>query len=373
MALSDQDTFNPLNALERAAHQLNNGLKAANRAIYDALPDPLRPLQRMGDYRTDAVQDAWRALRDTHGAGVMTYNIITDVVSTDCEDKWWVVVSTALPAAGDALWLLLVPSPGEVLENYLSPAPGKKGGKSGRGGRGTERRDSKNGKRRRRWPGIPDVDNLIADQLPGRDAVAGRNVGAAQRWLFSSIEATDRALWYYLLLDVGKTFFTSWSSGMLEARFCSKPITHGLGLIATSPIHATGNLWSVEFDDVQVDIQKAMAQSEGNMTPDPQEPMIGACDLSVSGKQTNDFSCVPDITWRVRARLRFPDGSSEDRFSEEVRVSGDKANVEIGMSFDWGGADRVEMELKPTLNNACSADLADYRMELLTLPTQKAG
>lgn len=373
MTLSQQDNFQPGNALERAASTLNAGLKAANRAIYDALPEPFQALQQMGDYRDDAVRDAWKELRDLYGTATMTYNLITDVVSTDCEDRWWVVVKTAIPAAGDALWLLLIPSPQEILENYLSPNPGGKGGKGGRGARDTERRESRNGKRRRRWPGIPDVDNLIADQLPGRDAVAGRNVGAGQRWLFASIEATDRALWYYLLVDVGKTFFTSWSSGMLEARFCSRPITHGLALIATSDLHKAGNLWTVDTDQIQIDIQKNMAQSEGNMSSDPQEPMLGSCDISASGKQTNNFNCVPDVTWKIRARLKFPDGTSEDRFGPEVRVKGDDAPVEMAISFDWGGADRVELEFVQTLHNFCPADLADYRMELLTLPSPKAG
>lgn len=178
----------------------------------------------MGSFAVDSVEFVFDELRNTYQSGAMAYNQVTKVIETPCEDKWDVLLETALPAAGSALWLLLVPRPQEMLENYLSPKNMRGAGRGAADAKEARRRKGASGRIRRRWPRIPNPDRLIADRLPGAQAVQGRDVGAGQRWLFQGIDIADRVLWHFLVLDVTQEFFTKWSSGIMESRFCSKPL-----------------------------------------------------------------------------------------------------------------------------------------------------
>lgn len=207
---------------DNASNAAWTGVESAIDLAGYTVQHPVQQLEAMGDFGLDAARIAWDTAQDAYGVGYVLYNQITRVISTPCADKWDVLIETALPAAGNALWLLLVPSPDEILENYLQPYPTKKGRRGGRDDEKKRRRRSRSGKIRRAAALIPDVDDLIANSLPGRQAVAGRNVGFGQRWLFTGIQVTDRVLWWWLVADVLDTFATEWTSGLREARFCSE-------------------------------------------------------------------------------------------------------------------------------------------------------
>lgn len=233
MALTNMLSFIPSSAAG-ATTQLNNlGLWNAQQRFHhsDRLLqqaggyigiDPAPYLDAGRGFVIDEARQGWNDLRDTFGAGVMLINSITRIVQSPCRDKWRVLVETALPAAGDALWLLIVPSPGEILENYLEPG-GRGGGKRRTNDSDPrDRRRANSGRLLRSWPGFPDVDRMIADLIPGRDAARGRNAGAPTRWLFDAINRADRVGWWFLVLDATDTFITSWTSGLMEARFCTE-------------------------------------------------------------------------------------------------------------------------------------------------------
>lgn len=154
------------------------------------------------------------------GSVTNTVQAILDIKELDCGGKWTVYVHTAIPAAGAAMWLLLTPSPQEIFESYLEPKKGRRGGRRGRRGE-RETRINQAGKRRIYFGGgIPDIDNQIADMLPGRGIFAGRVVGPGE-WLFwTGVNVADRALWYWLLLEATETFATTWQSGLLESGQC---------------------------------------------------------------------------------------------------------------------------------------------------------
>ena len=152
-----------------------------------------------------------------------SFNAIIDIWEIDCEGEWVLWVKTGAQALGAALWLLITPSPQEIFESYLQPKPGRRGA---RRGLGKERSRHTNPVGRSRvWfrGGIPDLDNMIADRIPGRLAVAGRQLAAGE-WLFwTGIQVADFVLWYWLVLEATETFATKWVSGLLESGQCKTP------------------------------------------------------------------------------------------------------------------------------------------------------
>lgn len=212
---------NPVAVIVQA---LDNAFQETSKRIYYAVDNPIQELLAMGDFAEDAALAVWGEFRKTYQAGNMAYNQVTKILDTPCEDSWTVIITTALPAAGDALWLLLTPNPGEILEEYLTPNKGRGASHSRPGKDEPRRKEGRSGKIRRWRPGIPDVDGMIADLIPGAEAVQGRDVGFGEKWLFEGIQLADRVLWYWMLLDITQDFFVKWTTGMQEARFCSKPL-----------------------------------------------------------------------------------------------------------------------------------------------------
>lgn len=148
-------------------------------------------------------------------------NSIRIIREVTCEDTWQLYVATALPALGTAMAVLLVPSPDEVLEEYLHPrirrGQSKRNilshGRQGRGRTGIER-----------WlpiKWIPDVDSIIARLIPGSDYFAGRQVGGPEQWLWQGIDVLDRIAWYWLLLDIGENFVHYWASSIMRSEYCT--------------------------------------------------------------------------------------------------------------------------------------------------------
>lgn len=149
-------------------------------------------------------------------------NRIAFLIENDCDAPWTVYLETFFPAAGQALLVLFTPSPGEVLENYLEPKPGRKG--SRRGNRNDpRRRRSRNGGLRRRFRNpIPDVDSLIAGTIFGRSFFEGRRAGPLEGLLWQGINIADRLAWWWLIIDVTDDFIMNWSSAIMESKFCQE-------------------------------------------------------------------------------------------------------------------------------------------------------
>ena len=175
-------------------------------------------------------------------------NAIIDVWEIDCAGSWVVYVKTGLVAAGHALWMLLTPSLEEIMESYLEPKPGRRGGRRG-SDRERKRGRSKAGQRRLFFPGgIPDVDNAIADIIPGRDLIASRRVGPGEALFWTTINVADRVLWYWLIVQATETFTTKWISGLLESGEC-KALNDGAARFSIAPrtSFSQPNLWFNKF------------------------------------------------------------------------------------------------------------------------------
>lgn len=205
---------------QNLSQQIRNPIRRIRSGdIYNDI-DARESLEAFEGFLMDSAQASWDAIRDTYDHGAMTFNQVRKVWGSECEDRWDVLFETALPAAGKALYLLLIPQPQQILENYLQPKALPKSSRSGKATRGIRRLVGRSGRRRRRWLRFPDVDQMIANNLPGHQLLEGRNAKAGTRWLFTGINVADRVLWYALLLDVTDTFVVNWSSNIMEARFC---------------------------------------------------------------------------------------------------------------------------------------------------------
>lgn len=150
----------------------------------------------------------------------LTYNAIIDIWEIDCQGQWIVWVQTGLIAVGHALWLILTPSIEEILESYLQPKSGRRGGRRGRSGE-RERRVNPSGQRRVFFGGgVPDLDNMIADSIPGREIIAGRRLAPGEFIFWTGVQVLDRVAWQWLLLEATQTFATEWQSGLMKSEKC---------------------------------------------------------------------------------------------------------------------------------------------------------
>lgn len=334
MTLSERESFIPQTARDRAAQEIATAYRGLTELVYTNQVARLEALQKIGNYAEDAARDQWQRFNDSVGDGLTAYNEVVEIISTPCEESWTVLLETALPAAGDALWLLLVPTPGEILENYLSPGSRSSGGKGGRGSRDTERRKGPRGTLRRRWPGIPDVDQLIADNIPGRDAVRGRNAGSPTRWLFRGINIVDAVLWFFLVVDATSTFWQSWSSGLREARFCQNPLD---SILSMGVVGAAGGgdicLWE-NPEDVDIDTAKnwdVEASCEAGLTVGG-KGHFGTLTATAAITITDASG---DGTFKVGLRL-FVDflGGGGRRFDGPLQTVGVGETAEVGVTAD---------------------------------------
>lgn len=180
-------------------------------------------------------------------------NAIEFLVHDPCETPWWVYVKTAIPAAGTSLWMLIVPQPDEILEQYLDPSktrgqsrrkfqtyyrrfafprggPGGgpiTGGGTGRGGGGGngggKGGGGPGGARRGKVGALLDSNTTIAEKLPGRQLFAGRQISLTEHVFWTGFNTLERVQWWFLIYSAGTNFIYEWASGIFEAS-CKFPV-----------------------------------------------------------------------------------------------------------------------------------------------------
>lgn len=154
---------------------------------------------------------------------------VVEFLEDPCEAPWTVYLELALPAAGEAFMALFIPSPDEIIENYLAPGGARSRGKFRRG-------KGKKGGRIRRLGFVPDVDELIADRLPFRQLVKARNVGRGVRFLWTFHGVLERALWYWMVVDMTTQFAYQWTSAVAKSEYCQADLD-GAALV-TKPFYS---------------------------------------------------------------------------------------------------------------------------------------
>jgi hypothetical protein len=200
------------------------------------------------------------------GNFVDSYQGIIDFWEIDCAGNWVLYIQTAIPAFGAALWLILTPSPAEIFESYLEPKAGRRGGRRGRRGE-RERRRNRRGRALLFFGGaIPDIDNMIADRIPGRGFFAGRRVGPSEWMFWTSIRAADAVGWTFLLVEALATFETKWMSGLINSGLC-KGVSYGQANIGTEELSGFNNqnCWGDISVQPEVDTKNMTAGNNGSV------------------------------------------------------------------------------------------------------------
>ena len=211
-------------ALQSLQYRAWKGATEVVDQTYEYARDPVSLIRDAGNFAADTVRKTAHKVRELYGAGVTAYNTILSILDTPCEDKWSVIIETALPPAGKALLVLLTPSPGEIVEEYLTPK-GLLGGKCGFPSRSDRKRKvGRDGRKKLGFPSIPDTDGMIAGWLPGQHIAEDLGRFGGYRMVFTGIQIQDLVGWTWLLLDVTRDFFINWSTGMVTTRFCSRPL-----------------------------------------------------------------------------------------------------------------------------------------------------
>lgn len=327
-------------AIRVRTEQLNRALqdlqyrawKGANDFVHAGqryVADPVSLLRDAGNFAADVVRDTARRARELYGAGVTAYNTILSILDTPCEDKWTVIIETALPPAGQALLVLLTPSPGEILEEYLTPK-GLLAGKCGFPSSSTRRRKrGLDGKSKLSLPSIPDTDGMIAGWLPGQQIAEDLGQYRGYRLAFTGIQIQDLVGWTWLLLDVTRDFFINWSSGMVTTRFCSRPFS-AIAEIVYSSMTGIGSVgWLADRTGSITRLKgplQAVPRGIDAATYRGVWPLLrGTAFLRVSGTvRTNEMS-------RIRFRLIFRLNRYGKAPEERVIYSGD---LKDGDSFN---------------------------------------
>lgn len=140
-----------------------------------------------------------------HPSWIDKVKFIVRWFSVKCETPWIVYFETSAPAAGRAILTLLSFGTDDVIRGFFRP----KNLRSGRHGRKPKK--GKPGK-----PVIPEIGEIAAKQIPGQEVIAERKVsqGVKNLWLIDN--QGQRALYYWMIIDVLTSFIYDWLSGIMK-------------------------------------------------------------------------------------------------------------------------------------------------------------
>jgi hypothetical protein len=146
-----------------------------------------------------------------------------------------VLVECALKPAERLIWAWVSIDLNNVVTSFVRP----KGLRSGRHGR----------KRRKRGKGagIFELDEMIGENLPGAEAMKGREVsnGVKHLYLLESLE--ERVLWYWMVVSTTTDFFYEWASNIVKNDRSSCPNSVGMHRHQNGSTLLAGHGWTPAF------------------------------------------------------------------------------------------------------------------------------
>lgn len=267
-------------------------------------------------------------------------NGIEEFREIDCGGEWVVYVRTFLPAGAAALRLLLTPSPGEILENYLNPKNGRGGSRRGRRARRGWRRGRRG--RRRLWfgNGIPDLDEEIARRLPGGRFVRGRRIGLGEHLFWTGIDTADRLLWYWLLWEASETLMTTWTSELIESRECSSELQDIQAAVPfNSPDAGLMIHWWNDTQDILGARRLGITVLENQFTTLEQKPASGELwgDVTFTLKNIFPEDRKGSARYRIWMQATGPDGKDKILQAQEFEETDWPGQEERSISYTARG------------------------------------
>jgi len=223
--------------------------------------------------------------------------------------------------------MLLTPSLDEILEEYLHPKLGRRRGRFGRLG-GRRRYDPRAGGIRRAFEGVvPDVDEMIAHRLPGREIFAGRTVHGLERWFWLGIDVLDRLLWWWLLFEIGDQGTIIWASNIMESRFCGRAWRSVLCWNLPHGVLSGSAAWGNPSLVTWVSRHNMSVGYNGQCGPLVGAPMGGVIWYAKSLKAVPSGTPYWTRTWRgqvvqVQIKIGYADGSWKTHYGPMIRELG---------------------------------------------------
>jgi hypothetical protein len=160
----------------------------------------------------------WDAIARWPNSAMSRLNTITEFVEFSCGDDWFVYVETLLPAVGNLFIVLLDFGWDDVARGFLRPAGIRSRFKFREGDGDGKKKKKKKGKGKKFE--IPELGEEIGKRLPGARAIKGRKVGSLSKWFWRIDGLAQRALWYWLVIDLTIDFFYIWSTGIMKHERC---------------------------------------------------------------------------------------------------------------------------------------------------------
>ncbi|MEM1544697.1 MAG: hypothetical protein QW795_08450 [Candidatus Bathyarchaeia archaeon] len=154
----------------------------------------------------------WAALRKWPLEKWAQFNTLIRFASFACDDlTWWIYVETAMKPLGELVLALIDFDWDDILRGFLRPT-----GIRSRPGVLSELAESFLVKFE-----IPELGEVIGAHLPGARIVKRFTSHPATRALFKIDAMAQRALFYWMVLDVTTDFFYNWSLGLFRTRVCA--------------------------------------------------------------------------------------------------------------------------------------------------------
>jgi hypothetical protein len=134
---------------------------------------------------------------------------IVDFVEDPCAAPWTVYLELARAPAREALMSLMTFGLDDIFRGFFRP-------------KGIYRR-ARTGRRRRGPRGvglIPELGEMIGANLPGAEKMQGRAFGSATKFFWQLDGVLQRALFWWMVVDVATDFLYDWSSLINRTAFC---------------------------------------------------------------------------------------------------------------------------------------------------------
>lgn len=273
-------------------------------------------------FAADKAGEVWGAAKKRGTKTGQRANGIYELTQSTCQDRFIVGAKTMLPAAGKALWILLVPRPSEILEEAIQPK-GKRTDPRTRTKSRTRNRKGKNGKRRKRFRGIiPNTNTLVAGVIPGAFARASRIPGPVEGAAWWAWDRAELVLYWWLILEAWDTFIYEWSSGIVEAKFCANPAELVFQGEGTNNAFSGSQLWPTE-SAVEVQALKNMGvEDDGRI-------------------HVSTFDNVKSLTMNMRVQGKVAGLSGDDT---DIEVTARLQRLKSGISWVTIEAQTVTVE-----------------------------
>lgn len=139
------------------------------------------------------------------------FNAITRFIDNPCFAPWTVYFETALPFIGQGVMTLFEFDLFDILRGYYRPRLGKKGRHGG----------FRKNRRKPRF-GIPEIGEMIGENLPGGERLKGRFVDDGVRHLWMIDGVIQRVFYYWMIADISVDIVYNTMMAIQTTEFCAK-------------------------------------------------------------------------------------------------------------------------------------------------------